>query len=138
VTARVRTCAGLVLVVVACLLGALVAGCGRETPTVSDGAALRVTHPDIGFRSRSRLDEHFRKHGEEFGRIDRGRYLALAQALRDGPLSDDVLELRRDDGVITRFDRTTGAFIAFNRDRTIRTFFRPNDGIAYFRRQADR
>ena len=28
--------------------------------------------------------------------------------------------------------------IAFNRDGTIRTFFKPNDGERYYRRQAER
>ena len=49
-----------------------------------------------------------------------------------------LLEEVRDDGRITRFDRTSGAFLAFDRDGIIRTFFRPNDGEAYFRRQAER
>lgn len=65
-------------------------------------------------------------------------YLAAAQALRDAPAGGDVLELRRRDGVVTRFDRASGAFLAVNRDGTIRTFFKPNDGAAYFRRQASR
>ncbi|MBL8960165.1 MAG: hypothetical protein JNJ98_09950, partial [Gemmatimonadetes bacterium] len=65
-------------------------------------------------------------------------YLRLAQALRDTLPGGPILEARRPDGVITRFDRTSGAFLAFNRDGTIRTFFRPNDGEQYFRRQARR
>ena len=40
--------------------------------------------------------------------------------------------------VLARYDRETGAFIAFNPDGVIRTFFRPNDGERYFRRQAER
>ena len=43
----------------------------------------------------------------------------------------------RRDGVTTRFDRQTGAFIAFNPNGTIRTFFKPNDGERYYRRQAE-
>jgi pyocin large subunit-like protein len=50
----------------------------------------------------------------------------------------EILEIRRSDGVVTRFDRTAGAFIAFDPDGTIRTYFRPNDGERYFRRQAAR
>ena len=34
--------------------------------------------------------------------------------------------------------RQTGAFVAFNRNGTIRTFFKPNDGERYYRRQAER
>lgn len=63
----------------------------------------------------------------------------MAQALRDASPGGDILELiRTGDGVISRFDRRTGAFGAFDRDGTIRTFFKPNDGEQYFRRQAKR
>lgn len=92
----------------------------------------------IGFRSQRRLDEHYAKHGSEFGRITKAEYLRRAQQLRDAPVEGDVLELRRPDGTTARFDRGTGAFIAFDSDGTIRTFFRPNDGESYFRRQARR
>jgi hypothetical protein len=105
------------------------------TPTRPDGASVDTS---IGFRSRGALDEHFEKHGAEFGVSDRERYLRLACELRDAPLGSNVLEGTRSDGVITRFDARTGAFVAFNRDRTLRTFFKPNDGRAYFERQLER
>ncbi len=92
-----------------------------------------------GFRNRARLEEHYQKHGAEFGRVTIEDYLVMAQALRDAPAGGDVLEaVRPSDGVISRFDRATGAFLAVDRDGTIRTFFKPNDGEAYFRRQANR
>lgn len=92
----------------------------------------------IGFRDRERLEEHYRKHGPEFGEISQAEYLRLAQELRDAPEGGSVLELRRGDGVITRFNRESGAFVVFDPDRIIRTFFRPNAGERYFRRQAAR
>nr|AIA14214.1 hypothetical protein [uncultured bacterium] len=92
----------------------------------------------IGFSSPQKLQEHFDKHGAEFGNITIDEYLRQAQALRDRPLDPDILEITRADGVITRFDRKGGAFLAFNSDRIIRTFFKPNEGEAYFRRQARR
>jgi hypothetical protein len=103
-----------------------------------DGAASAIAHPEIGFRSRERLAEHFRKHGREFEARDESDYLALAQALRDRAAGGDVLEAVRSDGVTTRFDRASGAFIAFDRDLVIRTCFKPNDGESYFRRQLER
>ncbi len=102
----------------------------------STGTASRGDSP--GFTSRQHLEEHFEKHGAEFPGLDMSAYLRAAQTLRDEPAGANVLELRRDDGVVTRFDKTSGAFLAVNRDGTIRTFFRPNDGEAYFRRQATR
>jgi pyocin large subunit-like protein len=92
----------------------------------------------VGFTSRESWQSHFEKHGHEFGKITAEDYLALAKSLRDAPLSSNVLELKRDDGVVSRFDRKSGGFVAFNKDQTIRTFFRPNDGEAYFKRQAAR
>ena len=91
-----------------------------------------------GFPSRPSFEQHFEKHGAEFGRISKEEYLGLAQRLRDAPEGGAVLEAVREDGVITRFDRETGHFGAYNPDRTIRTFFIPNDGERYFQRQARR
>jgi len=97
-----------------------------------------LVHPEIGFRDAGHLREHFQKHGAEFGRITQDEYLRLAQTLRDRTASGSVLESVRSDGVITRFDRSSGAFLACDGDFTIRTFFRPYDGERYYVRQLAR
>jgi hypothetical protein len=116
-----------------------------SAPAASPAARDVATQPQSsprgggkGFRNRQRLVEHFEKHGAEFPGLNIDSYLAAAQALRDRPSGADVLEARRADGVITRFDRGSGSFLAVDRDGTIRTFFRPNGGESYFRRQAAR
>jgi len=91
-----------------------------------------------GFRSRRDLDEHYQKHGAEFGNISKADYLRLAQELRDAPIGGTILQATRSDGVITKFDKRHGYFGAYNPDQTIRTFFIPVDGERYFRRQAKR
>jgi len=101
-------------------------------------AGARVFGASTGFRSRERLEEHFQKHGAEFHAASADEYLRLAQSMRDRAAGGDVLELVRADGTVSRFDRATGAFLAFDADGVIRTFFRPNDGERYFQRQADR
>jgi pyocin large subunit-like protein len=93
---------------------------------------------NIAFVDQRRLDEHYAKHGAEFGRITKQDYLHQAQLLRDAGVGGPVLQTVRADGVTTRYDRQTGAFIAFNRNGTIRTFFKPHDGERYYRRQAER
>jgi pyocin large subunit-like protein len=90
------------------------------------------------FRSQAQLDEHYSKHGSEFGNISKPEYLRLAQELRDAPAGGSILEERRSNGEFSRFDRRHGYFGAYNSDHTIRTFFIPNDGERYFRRQAKR
>lgn len=98
-----------------------------------------VATSGVGFRSRAQLEEHYAKHGREFGRLSIEGYLAMAQRVRDASPGGDVLEIvRPTDGVISRYDRASGAFLAADADGTIRTFFKPNDGEAYFRRQARR
>ena len=112
---------------------------GEQTPAASPSHLQSlVTRPNVGFASRQKLIDHFQKHGQEFGPISMEKYLRQAQELRDRPTGGNVLEFVRSDGVISRFDRASGAFIAFNPDGVIRTYFRPNDGEAYFRRQSRR
>lgn len=101
-------------------------------------AFSHVKRPDIGFASRQKLADHYRKHGREFGSITMEQYLRGAQELRDRPAGGTILEAARPDGSVTRFDRESGDFIAFNRDGVIRTYFRPADGEAYFQRQIHR
>ncbi len=101
-------------------------------------AAIITWASGPGFRSKAQFDAHYRKHGAEFGRISKEQYLSLAQALRDAPPNGNILQAVRPDRVISKFDRRKGYFGAYNPDRTIRTFFIPNDGERYFHRQAKR
>ena len=101
-------------------------------------AALMLYAGGPGFRTRALFEEHYQKHGREFGNISPDEYLRLAQALRDAPAGGPILEARKPGGIVTRFDRRSGAFGAYNANRTIRTFFKPNDGERYFHRQANR
>ena len=107
-------------------------------PAPGDAGTGKTWGTRVGFVNERRLDEHYDKHGPEFGRITKQDYLRQAQLLRDATVGGPVLETVRRDGVTTRFDRQTGAFIAYNADGTIRTFFKPNDGERYYRRQAER
>jgi pyocin large subunit-like protein len=101
-------------------------------------SALLLLASGPGFRSPAQLDEHYQKHGAEFGAISKAEYLRLAQELRDAPAGGPILEARRPSGEFSRFDRRHGYFGAYNRNGTIRTFFIPNAGERYFQRQAQR
>ena len=137
----------------AVLLALLALGCQPPPPTpvepeTSAQAPAAVLHAapveasllqaqGPGFTSRRSLDDHYAKHGREFGSVTAEEYLAMAQRLRDAPVGGSIQQIIREvDGVITRYDRSTQHFGAYNSDGTIRTFFIPNDGEAYFRRQA--
>jgi pyocin large subunit-like protein len=110
----------------------------KERSSAGKNQAIGAVRADIGFATRRKFLDHYEKHGAEFGLISLEEYLRQAQILRDSAAGGDILEAVRADGVITRFDRKTGAFIAFNPDLIIRTYFKPNDGERYFRRQSKR
>jgi len=129
------------------LFGASCRNSSRPTPTQTPGpqtpagkyqSSAASVRSDVGFATKRKFLDHYEKHGAEFGSISREEYLRQAQVLRDSPAGGDILEAVRADGRITRFDRKTGAFLAFDRDLTIRTYFKPNDGERYFRRQSRR
>ena len=88
-----------------------------------------------GFRTQHLLEEHYAKHGREFGKITQEQYLHYAQQLRDSHAGKFILETRRRDRGGAKFDRRRGWFVAYDGDGTIRTFFIPNEGIRYFERQ---
>lgn len=103
----------------------------KEAPPITGGVPVNI---DVGFRSQQRLDDHYAKHGREFGNVTKNAYLLMAQQLRDAPISSNIIEARQARGNLARFDRSSGGFIAFDDRLIIQTFFRPNDGEAYFRR----
>jgi hypothetical protein len=115
---------------------------GEQTspaPLTRTGDARSRQHGSkIGFATHEKYIEHYHKHGQEFGSITEEEYLRQAQELRDRPAGGNILEHVRADGVISRYDRASGGFLACNPDGVIRTYFRPNDGEAYFHRQAQR
>lgn len=136
----------LALSVLLLALAVWTAGCGEwiapppqqtPSPVAVESQAPAARGP--GFRSRRALESHFAKHGHEFGAISQSEYLHLAQKLRDAQAGGPILEIVRSaDNVTTRFDQDNGHFGAYNADRTIRTYFIPNDGARYFYRQAGR
>ena len=137
-------CFASVLVTILAFTGCVSRHSVSGTPTAAPQAPSRTTsdkpniRTNIGFASRQKLLEHYEKHGAEFGSITIEQYLSQAQTLRDRPAGGKVLEFIRADGVVTRYDRDSGDFIAFNSDGTIRTYFKPNAGERYFLRQRDR
>ncbi len=92
---------------------------GQPAGAGSSPSATTNLRAGIGFATRQKFIDHYEKHGREFGSLSQEEYLSQAQELRDRPAGGEVLEAVRADGVITRFDRRTGAFLAFNPDLSV-------------------
>ena len=95
---------------------------------------VKKSVPKYTFRSEKLFDEHFQKHGSEFGDITKEEYLEMANALI-ASTSDKVLHKTASDGDSLFFDSENGYFLVISEDGYIRTFFIPSSGINYWNRQ---
>ncbi len=87
------------------------------------------------FRTDKQYEEHYQKHGAEFGDITKEQYLEMANELI-GSSSETVLhKIEQEDGDYIYYDTENNEILFLSKDGYIRTFFKPTDGIDYFNRQ---
>ena len=80
------------------------------------------------------LADHFARHGRDFHARDPDDYAAQAAAFLQRAKTTGLPAKRDADGSLRVFDPATGAFAAYNRDGTTKTYFKPGSGD-YFDRQ---
>lgn len=87
------------------------------------------------FASQELLDSHFDKHAHEFN----GQY-ATAEEYEAGAnrvinSSDALYKTEKEDGDHIYYIEETNEFVVVSKSGSIRTYFKPTDGIDYFNRQ---
>lgn len=87
----------------------------------------------LSFRREEQLEEHFEKHGIDMGYDSKEDYLAGANAVIANP--DALHKLEEEDGDDVYYLEETNEFVIVSTDGYIRTYFWPQDGIAYYNRQ---
>ena len=80
------------------------------------------------------LPDHFERHGHDFNAKDADDYARMAWEFRQRAKADGLLTKVDSEGVTRIYDPKSGAFAAYNRDGTTKTFFKPNSRD-YFDRQ---
>ena len=85
------------------------------------------------FRNEKLLNNHYVKHGKEMGFDSPQSYEAAANAVINNP--DSLHRIEEEDGDDVYYHEETNGFVIVSIDGYIRTFYYPNDGIAYFNRQ---
>lgn len=88
---------------------------------------------NLSFRREEQLEEHYEKHGIEMGYASKDDYLAGANAVIANP--DALHKLEAEDGDDVYYLEETNEFVIVSTDGYIRTYFWPQDGIAYYNRQ---
>ena len=85
------------------------------------------------FRNSEYLQEHYDKHGAEFGYNSPQEYLEGANNVI---FAEGVLhKIEAEDGDDVYYLERTNEFVIISTDNYIRTYFKPNDGIDYYNRQ---
>ncbi len=80
------------------------------------------------------LEDHFRRHGGDFNAKNADDYARMAWEFRQRAKREGLPTKIDSDGVVRVFDPKSGAFGAYNRNGTTKTFFKPNSP-GYFDRQ---
>ena len=83
------------------------------------------------------LQDHYDRHGADFAAKSSEDYAAQAWRFRQRARTGGLLVKVDGEGVQRVFDPATGAFAAYNRDGTTKTFFKPGSRD-YFSRQPGR
>ena len=73
-----------------------------------------------------KLEDHFIRHGADFGLETASDYEKAADAFLTSELGEGVRELTRTNGDVVRWDPETDAFGVVSSDGTIRTFYKPD------------
>ncbi len=85
------------------------------------------------FRKPEYLQEHFEKHGAEFGYATAEEYLAGANRVVASP--EALHKQEAEDGDDVYYLESTNEIVFVSTSGYLRTYFKPNDGKAYFDRQ---
>ena len=88
---------------------------------------------DKGFRNEELLNEHYQKHGIEMGFASASDYEAAAKRVVENTKA--LHKKEAEDGDDVYYLENSNEFVIVSTDGYIRTYFKPNDGIAYYNRQ---
>ena len=87
----------------------------------------------LEFRNETLWEEHFQKHGSEFGYKSKEEYLKGANEVINSSTSKHKTEA--EDGDEIYYDEEKNEIVFVSTDGYIRTYFKPKDGINYYNRQ---
>ena len=99
------------------------------------GSVLQSQKADgvLEFRNDNLWEEHFLKHGGEFGYTTKEDYLEGANEVVISASSKHKQEA--EDGDDIYYDAENNEIVFVSKDGYIRTYFKPSDGIEYYNRQ---
>ncbi|MDU2490388.1 MAG: zinc-ribbon domain containing protein [Clostridium celatum] len=122
--------AGLILVVL--LLGKLL-NIDINWQEIRTSFGTEENSISLEFRNETLWQDHFEKHGSEFGYKSKEEYLKGANEVINSSTSKHKIEAEDGDEIYYNEEKNEIVFVS--KDGYIRTYFKPNDGINYYNRQ---
>ena len=122
--------AGLILVVL--LLGKLF-NIDINWQEIRTNFGTQENNVSLEFRNETLWEDHFEKHGSEFGYKSKEEYLKGANEVINSSTSKYKTEA--EDGNEIYYDEEKNEIVFVSTDGYIRTYFKPKDGINYYNRQ---
>ena len=122
--------AGLVLVVL--FLGKLF-NIDINWQAIGTSFGTEESNVSLQFRNETMWEDHFEKHGSEFGYKNKEEYLKGANEVINSSTSKHKTEA--EDGDEIYYDEDKNEIVFVSKDGYIRTYFKPSDGINYYNRQ---
>ena len=122
--------AGLVLVVL--FLGKLF-NIDINWQAIGTSFGTEESNVSLQFRNETMWEDHFEKHGSEFGYKNKEEYLKGANEVINSSTSKHKTEAEDGDEIYYDEDKNEIVFVSI--DGYIRTYFKPSDGINYYNRQ---
>ncbi|AZL16366.1 hypothetical protein [Rickettsiales endosymbiont of Stachyamoeba lipophora] len=83
------------------------------------------------FKDKNSFESHYIKHKNEWNNISQEEYINKANSLYYKQSGKEILEFKRANGDILKYNITENEFLVIDNQETIRTFFKPSDGIKY-------
>mgnify|MGYP003300804771 CR=1 FL=1 len=125
-----------VYLMVALLVALVIGGITLFSDNSSNNSTTAPTYESVSqykynFANEEALVEHFNKHGAEFGYTTKEAYLQGANNVIQNPNATKKTEA---DGDYVYYVQSSNEIVFVSPSGTIRTYFRPTDGIAYFNR----
>ncbi len=104
-----------------------------STESSSSQSESSTVEPQLKFRNKKLLNEHYQKHGIDMGFASAEEYEKAAARV---PFDPNVLhKIEADDGDDVYYIESTNEFVVVSKDGYLRTYFNPDRGIDYFNRQ---
>lgn len=99
---------------------------GSGGTTASPAAQPQAPPTSVTWGSLRTLQDHFDRHGADFGAKDPDDYARQAWRFLQRAKAEKFPAKRDSEGVLRVYDPATRSFGAYNRDGTTRTFFKPS------------